>query len=120
MVSTAMVREIIDVADTVTIEPFIKAANITVTAVLGSAGLTDDQLEEIERWLAAHFLACYKPRAKQEKLGDWSATYQGTIGAAKGLEYTVYGQQAAVLDTSGTLIKTVGKKQVLFKAVAVD
>ena len=54
------VKEILNTSiDELNITAFIKAANLTVTELLGSdTTLSDDQLKEIERFLAAHFIAC--------------------------------------------------------------
>jgi len=83
------------------ISPFIKAANLMVTDWLDDSGLSATHLKEIERWLAAHLVAIRDPVYKSEKTGDASATRFGTAGL--GLDFTPYGQQVKVLDTTGTL-----------------
>lgn len=108
-VAEAEVREIIDVDPLVTsIAPFITAANLIVTDRLGSSGTPDAMLKEIERWLAAHFLAVRDPRAVSESIGGISVTYGGKTG--EGLRSTLYGQQAISLDVTGILAK-MGSKQ---------
>ena len=89
------------------ISAFITAANLTVTAMLSSAGLSDDQLKEIERWLAAHFIAIQDPRAKSKEFGDSKEDYEGAV-VGEGLKLTRYGQQVLVLDTSGTMASASG------------
>lgn len=115
-VTDAEVREIITVGASVATTPFIAAANLTVTDKLGdSAELSSDQLKEIERWLAAHFLAISLARQKsREKIGSGDASYTGTFGQA--LDSTTYGQTAKMLDTTGTLAR-LGLKGVVFEAV---
>jgi hypothetical protein len=109
-VTAAEVKEIIDTTLTESqIAPFITAANITITDILGATTvLSSDQLKEIERWLSAHFVAIRDPRISAEKIADASATYQGKT--AMGLDSTTYGQQAKMLDTTGALAN-IGKKK---------
>ena len=83
------------------IDTFITTANIFVTAYLGDAGLSDTLLEEIERYITAHFLSVKDQRVQAEKIDVLSFTYQGKTGM--GLDSTFYGQTAQMLDTSGTL-----------------
>ena len=109
------VREIMDVdTDISDLTPFITAANLIVTARLAGQGLGDTLMKEIERWLAAHFVASRDPLAKTEKIGDASITIQGEFG--KNLESTAYGQRALLLDTTGALAKA-GKIPVKFNAI---
>lgn len=100
------------------VTPFLDAANRFVTALLGSStSLSSDQKTDIEKFIAAHFIAsAIDPQIKQEKTGDAQVTYQGTIGVAKMLESTYYGQVAISLDTSGTLA-TAGKKTASMEAL---
>ncbi len=83
--------------------PFVNAATILVDKKLSGEGLDDDQLFEIERWLAAHMAAQsmqYRFAAK-EKIGDVSVEYAGQFGS--GLEATSYGQMVLTLDTTGVM-----------------
>jgi hypothetical protein len=116
-VITAEVKEIIDTNLTdIQVQPFIKAANATVTKLLGTTtDLSSTQKKEIERWLSAHLIACTKERqAKAEKTVDASITYQGETG--QGIKSTHYGQTAADLDTTGKLAN-LGKRKVSLTAV---
>lgn len=99
------------------LETFILAANLTVTSWLGSStSVTVDQLKEIERWLAAHFLACSRERQPQsESAAGVSIAYQGVT--EKGLEATIYGQQVKLLDSTGILAGAVGKKKPVVYAI---
>ena len=85
------------------IDPFINTANMFVTNALGSTDLTYNTLQEIEKYLAAHFLSVRDQRVKSEKVDVLSTTYTGEFG--KGLEMTQYGQTAILLDWTGTLAK---------------
>jgi len=117
-VTDTEVKEII--STTVTTTAFITAANITVTALLGSSTvLSAVQLKEIERWLAAHLIACgFDPVAKSEKTDEAAVTYAiGQLG--KGLDFTAYGQMVKMLDVTGTLA-TAGLKKAEFKAIDLD
>jgi hypothetical protein len=111
------VKEIIDTSLTdPQICPFIKAANVTVTKLLGTTtDLSDDQKKEIERWLAAHLIACTKVRqAKSKKTGKTSVVYQGET--SEGINSTHYGQTVVALDTTGKMAN-LGKRKVSLTAV---
>jgi hypothetical protein len=95
------VNAIFDNQDSIEVTPFIDAANALVTEILGSSALTTAHLKEIERWLAAHFIAVRDPRFSRVKIGGAEATFQGRYGL--GLEHTSYGQQVLALDTTGKL-----------------
>jgi len=96
---------------------FIKVANITVTEYLGdSTELDDDQLKEIERFLAAHTLASTREQqAISEGAKDARITYQGKTGL--GLDSTFYGQQVKLLDTSGVLAGAIGRRKAVIYSV---
>lgn len=97
------------------IEPYIESANVLVTDVLGSAGLSTSALKEIERWLTAHMIASSKDRqTKEETLGEASVKYSGLWG--KGLEFTSYGQMVLMLDTSGKM-SNLGKRPAKLRAI---
>lgn len=83
------------------VNAFINMAHTLVDTRLGTRGLNDDLMVQIELLLAAHFVALRDPRPQQEKVDEYSVTYQGTTG--EGLYATQYGQQALALDVSGAL-----------------
>lgn len=81
---------------------FVNSANVFVTATLNGKGLSDDLLEEIEKWIAAHMVTITRERvAKEEGAGGAYIKYAGEWG--QGLASTSYGQMALGLDTSETL-----------------
>lgn len=84
---------------------FIDQAALLVTEEIGTAaasGLSEARLTEIERWLSAHFVAAsIDPQSKSEGASGISVSYEGQQGM--GLNATRYGQQAILLDTTGTL-----------------
>lgn len=96
------VLEIIDVDSSLTdLYPFIAAANALVTQTIGAYGLEDSLLKEIERWLAAHFVAIRDPRYDMQSIGDAKASY--TVKVGEGLGATRYGQQVLLLDVTKQL-----------------
>jgi hypothetical protein len=103
-VSFLDVKQIISTdLDVLEIKAYIAAANAFVDGNLLGKGLSDVQLKEIERWMTAHLIASTREQqAKSESAGGASITYQGVTGT--GLNSTFYGQQAVVLDSSGTLL----------------
>lgn len=71
--------------------------------------LEEEELDEVELYLAAHLCALREPRAQQERFDVLSATYQGKTGLY--LDATYYGQTAKILDRTGTLAKLGGTKK---------
>ena len=105
----AEVKEIIDTALTAEqVAPFLATANVLVTSVLSDEGYDGSLMKEIERWLAAHFVAIRDPRIAKEKVDDADATYQGKFG--ENLRHTSYGQQVLVLDFHGRLAEIASSK----------
>ena len=101
-VTDAEVREIIEIDSSITdLTPFITPANLIVTKECTDSSLDAAQLKEIERWLAAHFVAIRDMRSAREQAGQVSIGYQWKLGL--NLQVTMYGQQAIMLDTSGAL-----------------
>lgn len=109
--TTAEVKEIMTTGLTETqILPFLTTANAMVTARLATSGLSDATLEEIEKYLAAHFASIKSKYAIREKIGEadsWTG-YKGGVG----LDATPYGEVAKMLDTTGTLANELGKETV--------
>ncbi len=110
------VKEIIDSDKTdAQINNFINMAyyaTIPIADKLDDCG-GSDALCQIMQVLAAHFLTMWERQAKSESVaGEWSITYLGRDGL--GLDASLYGQQARVLDCSGTLAK-LGLKGVLMQ-----
>lgn len=116
--SAAEVKQVLDTNLTNTIiGAFIRDANLVVTDVLGSdTTLSADQLKSIEKWLTAHFIACTRERqGSKEKVGDADITYQGKTGM--GLDSTMYGQQVKMLDSTGKMAQSLGKKSATITAI---
>lgn len=114
--TAAEVKQIMptSLADAV-VEYYITVAAEMVDDLDANTTLGATRLEEIERWLAAHLIAITRERQGQkEKIGDAEITYAGKYGM--NLQSTSYGQQAAMLDTSGTLAQ-LGKKKISIKAI---
>ena len=99
--TSGAVEGIIEVDVTISLEPFMLVANELVTEVCSDAGYTEERLELIERWLAAHFYTNRDPRPVTERAGPVSATYQSAV--ALNLNTSHYGQTAMMLDTAGGL-----------------
>lgn len=99
--TTVAVAKIIEVDEDIDLDPFIEAANMLVTTLCAPEGLSDTQLEIIERWLSAHFYAIRVPRSEFEKISTASEKHPSKVDL--GLRLTWYGQQAIILDTSGAL-----------------
>ncbi len=99
------------------LDTFIATANLMTNKI---TGLAEADLKEIERYLAAHYASIANPTVQDRKrVGDSETIYaRGRHGF--GLDYTPYGQQAKLLDTTGTLAnieKDSGKTKVTFEAL---
>jgi len=111
-VTSAEVLQIMNTSLT-TVNAFITVADLVIDDKLVGKGQSDALLKEISRWLSAHFASIKAPQQGKEKIG--SSSQESVIGQlGKGLEYTPYGQQVLLLDTTGTLAN-IGKMKVTFK-----
>ena len=96
------VRAIIDLDDSITdLTSFIATANSLVTEKCLSSGYSAARLKLIELWLAAHFCAIRDLRSSSEGGDGVNQSFQFKIGL--NLANTMYGQQAMLLDTAGSL-----------------
>ena len=95
------VIELIDVDSSISLDPFISAANELVTELCTSSSYSDTRLEMIEAWLAAHFYLMRDQAVDTAKAGSVSVKYQYKIGLQ--LAQTKQGQTAMMLDTAGNL-----------------
>lgn len=102
------VAEILEVDDDISLTPFIATANSLVTERCVPLGYDDERLELIERWLSAHFYSIRDKVVSSESAKGVSQSYQYAV--ALGLNVTIYGQQAKLLDTKNGL-DTFSKKQ---------
>lgn len=91
--------------------------SIPLSGKLNNCG-GDGALCEIILLLAAHFLTMYERQVKSEGIaGEWSVSFLGRDGL--GLDASLYGQQAKVLDCSGTLASA-GLRSVLIHVTDYD
>src|SRR5574343_470286 len=61
------------------------------------------ELDESEKYLAAHFYAIRDQQYTSKSTGKASASFQGQTG--KGLDYSHWGQTAKLLDVTGFLAR---------------
>ena len=99
----AQVKDIMGIdLDDAKVAPYIKTANIFLTKAFQSVTVADDLWEEIETWLAAHYIALVRARISvKEEAGTAKIEYPNVFGA--NLSATPYGQTAMMMDTTGTL-----------------
>lgn len=112
-VTEDQVREVANQPATVDASFAIDIATLLVDEDLAtlSPALSDERLRQIELYLAAHFLTLTVeegPKAA-EALGDATERYHNIYAA--GLRSTRFGQQAILLDTSGTLAEQAAKAE---------
>ena len=101
-----LVRQVIEVDSSFTDDnliPFITLANELVTEKCLPEGYSDNRLQLIETWLAAHFYGIRDKQIASEGVKGITAAYQSSIG--KFLMGTMQGQQALALDTNGALAR---------------
>jgi len=97
----AAVQGIIDHDATISLTPFIEAASAVVDDNLVGVGHSATRLEQIERWLAAHFYTIRDKAVAQEGAKGVYQNFQWRLGL--NMSVTMYGQQAMLLDNTGTL-----------------
>jgi hypothetical protein len=96
------------------LSPFILSASVVIDQVSTCATakgitLTSDELEVLERWLAAHIYCAPDRPYTYKKTGNAAGTVQGVT--KMGLDSTFFGQTAKMLDRSGCLaLATSGKR----------
>ena len=103
--TSILVEAIIENSGSITLTPFIDAANTLVTRYC--TGLDEDysaaELVQIETWLSAHFFTVREGRAFREKAGPVSEEKQSKVDL--GFSTSHYGQQAMLLDYHGGLAR---------------
>lgn len=103
----AAVRKICEVDDDfddAALDPYLEAANSLVTDIVLPAydpPATPAKLELVERWLSAHFYSVRDPVSISEWISSLRTFYEYKVDLH--LNLTRYGQQAILLDTSGSL-----------------
>ncbi len=102
-ITDANVKAIIDTARDTT--PFINTATIIADTLLSGKGLNSDLYDQIILYLTAHFVCITEESGglKRSKLGDSDESYNIPSEKDSGFAFTRYGQQAMILDTTGTL-----------------
>lgn len=89
------------------IQGWIDAATELVDDVAAAdSTVSDSRLKQIERALSRHFAHAQDPRVSSSQIGDSRMTVQGSTGLH--LDATFYGQQAKMLDPTGTLANSGG------------
>lgn len=113
------VKEIIDSDKTdAEVNNFINMAYFVTIPLAGALGACGGAgaLCQIMQVLAAHFLTMWERQVRSQSVaGEWSVTFLGKDGL--GLDASLYGQQAKILDCSGLLAK-MGMKQVLLQTAS--
>lgn len=102
-INDSLVEGIIEVDSTIPLAPFIDIANILVTQCCTDLeeDYTDDVLEKIETWLAAHFYTVRDMRAERERAGTVEEKFQSKVDL--GFNSSHYGQMAMRIDFHGGL-----------------
>ena len=95
------VKEVVEVDDSISLIPFIAAANELVTELCSDSEYTSTRIDMICVWLSAHFYLIRDQAVASERAGDVGVNYQYQIGL--NLQQTKQGQMAMTLDTAGNL-----------------
>ena len=102
LATDADIRAIMDVDPSITdLSPFLTAASIIIMD--HCPAMPADRGAVVEAWLAAHLLVSRDPRVSNESAGGVSQAFQYSIGT--GLGFSVYGQNAMLLDPTGGLAR---------------
>lgn len=102
-------RRVLKAQDTDDLSVFLRSANVLVTDLLGTSSLSGDVLALIELYMAAHLYTVTEERGAlaAETVGDAVERYHNVYKA--GFSSTRFGQQAMVLDSTGTLARESAK-----------
>lgn len=86
------------------LQPFVDTATLIVSEDLSNAGYSDDRLDQIRKYLAAHYamLSLENGGIKKRVVEDTEEEYQSRA-STKGLASTPFGVQVMSLDSSGIL-----------------
>ena len=96
------------------VTPFILVAEQIVDDYLANEGLSDDALDNITKFLTAHFLhLTFYRQAHTKSVEDASESY-ARLG--EGLNATTYGQIVKAMDTTGILVN-IGKTKAHIEAI---
>ena len=101
-VTSQEVKDIIPETKRTNLTPFITAANLTINKVAASecgSALSDDELKETERWLAAHYTAVSDAllAGQSEEFEGERNVYSRGKRNNDGITSTQYGQMANTL-----------------------
>lgn len=85
--------------------PYVDAANLVVSEVLGSSDLSASRIDAISTFLACHFttIALFNGGLVKKTVGNSSETYSTPNGKETGFAVTHWGKQAMALDSTGLL-----------------
>jgi hypothetical protein len=97
------VRKVITVDDGDDLTPFIETASALIDVLCAASTYGAAQFELIERWLAAHYYACDRVRTERQAVSGAVSEEAVKMKFDLMLNNTVYGQQAMILDTDGSL-----------------
>jgi len=98
------VEAVIEVDKLITdLSPFIAASKVLLDAATLTADYDDNTYDQIHAWLAAHFYAIRDNRRSSETADKVREEYQYKLGT--GLQCTMHGQTAVMMDYKGGLAK---------------
>lgn len=107
---SATAEDVCFIYDTSLNEPTIEAMLTTAETIiatyidpLADARVTGTVRDQIKIWLGAHFCAIRDPQAKEESSDGIRTVFHGKSDL--GLNATIYGQQAILIDPTGKLRK---------------
>lgn len=94
---------------------YLRTANLVVTSQLSDKGLDSSIQDEIAIYLTAHFatIGLDKGGLRRQRLGDGDESYKTPGDKDLGFKSTLFGQQAMLLDSSGTLASMGANSQTL-------
>lgn len=107
------IRELIEVDSDLNLDPFLRMASVLADRVNTNDTdnkLSDDELQQIELNLAAHFVTMREQQYQSRSTDQASAAFQGTTGMK--LNSSMYGQSAQLLDCTGYLESLANQRRV--------
>lgn len=115
--ATPTIAEVKDIKSTTLSDDAITARITSAGIIVGrindqcGTSYTTSELEEIQLWLAAHFVAISDPDAKREKINSLEIDIENIVGdLGRGILSTFYGQTANAL-AGGCLVDVTDAKR---------
>lgn len=110
-----MIQKVKDIIETDLDDGIVQAYVDSAGVLVNQLPLADPVKSEVQKWLAAHFIAIRDKISVHEEAGTAEIQYSDVFG--ENLSSSHYGQTAMVMDTSGRL-QSISQSKTIIKLIA--